>query len=105
MTAVEANMSLKVIVCDIAFLNDDCLKDNPSIASAESGMRIDNLYFKQWLDLANHGDKRITLMNGRFEDLSDAIPDLVAQTDRERHAGRMQSVRHVADERKARGEA
>jgi hypothetical protein len=99
MTAVEANMSLMVIVCDVAFLNDDSLDGNPKVVDQASAMSLDNPYFKRWRDLASNGDKRITLINGRFEDLADAIPDLVAQTERERHADRMQRIRDLAEER------
>jgi len=105
MAAVEANLSLRVIVCDVAFLSDASLNGNPSVVDQAAAMRGDNAYLKQWRDLANNGDKRITLINGRFEDLADAIPDLVAQTERERHADRMHRVRDSTEERNTRGPA
>lgn len=105
MAAVEANMSLRVIVCDVAFLNDDCLESNPNVVDKKSALRVNNSYFQRWHDLAINGDKRITLINGRFEDLADAIPDLVAQTDRERHADRMQRIRDLTEERVKSGQA
>lgn len=105
MAAVEANMSLRVIVCDVAFLNDDCLESNPNVVDEKSALRVNNSYFQRWHDLAINGDKRITLINGRFEDLADAIPDLVAQTDRERHADRMQRIRDLTEERVKSGQA
>jgi hypothetical protein len=46
--------------------------------------------FDQLKKLVLLGDQRITLLNGRFEDLAQALPDLVAQTERERHLDRMQ---------------
>ena len=52
-------------------------------------MRVANPYLKKFRELASAGDKRFTLINGRFEDLGDAIPVLVAQTERERHADRL----------------
>jgi SIR2-like protein len=105
MAAVEANMSLMVVVCDVAFLDDNSLVDNPTNVDHASPMRVKNPYFTQWRDLANDGDKRITLINGRFEDLADAIPDLVAQTERERHSDRMQRVRGLPEERSGRDKA
>jgi hypothetical protein len=93
LAALEANMSLKLIICDVAFLDDHSLAGNNKIVSLTAPMRVDNSYFKILRRLADSGDKRITLINGRFEDLVDAIPDLVAQTERERHAERMRKLR------------
>jgi hypothetical protein len=35
------------------------------------------------------------LLHGRFEDLALALPDLVAETERERHAQRIRTLREV----------
>lgn len=43
--------------------------------------------------LAEQGDPRIHLLNGRFEDLADALPDLIGETDRERHVERVKVLR------------
>jgi hypothetical protein len=93
MAAVEANMSIKLTICDIAFLDDNSLAGNDRVISQAAGMRVPNPYFKKFCELASAGDKRITLINGRFQDLVDAIPDLVAQTERERHAERIRLLR------------
>jgi hypothetical protein len=97
MAAIEANMSLHVVVCDIAFLNDATLDGAEKIIPADAGMRIDNPYLKQLRALVSDGDKRITLLNGRFEDLALGLPDLIAQTERERHFERLQRL-HGTDE-------
>lgn len=75
------------------------LSGSQNIIDERSAMRVENSYFQQWRDLATNGDKRITLINGRFQDLTDAIPDLVAQTERERHLDRMQRIRDLTEER------
>jgi hypothetical protein len=91
MAAVEANMSLKMIVCDVAFLDDTAVASNSTVIDSAASMRVDNQYFIRLRDFVERGDKRITIVNGRFEDLSLALPDLVAQTEREQHIARMQS--------------
>jgi hypothetical protein len=87
-------MAIKVIICDVAYLDDSSLAGNDKvIVPAAGSMRVANPYFNKFRELADAGDKRITLINGRFEDLVDAIPDLVAQTERERHADRIRLLR------------
>lgn len=93
MAAIEANMAIKLIICDLAYLDDSSLSSKLHVASPGSAMRFSNEYFKRFRELAAADDKRITIINGRFEDLVDAIPDLVAQTERERHAERIQRIR------------
>lgn len=93
MAALEANMSLRVIVCDVNFLDDHDLERDDVVIDGSSPMRVANEYFKRFKALCEHGDTRLTLLSGRFEDLASALPDLVAQTERERHAERLQLVR------------
>ena len=98
MAALEANMSLKLIVCDVAFLRDDVLEKGGHTIAGESPVREHiGDYFERFKNLARIGDQRITLLSGRFEDLALAIPDLVAQTERERHLDRMQAARGFGD--------
>ncbi|WP_261334610.1 SIR2 family protein [Rhizobium leguminosarum] len=98
MAALEANMSLKLIVCDVAFLRDDVLEKGDHTIAVESPVREHvSGYFERFKHLARIGDQRITLLSGRFEDLALAIPDLVAQTERERHLDRMQAARGFGD--------
>jgi hypothetical protein len=98
MTAIEANMSLRVIVCDVSFLADSAIEQEPAphVIPLTAVMRtVGNPFFDKLKSLVTIGDQRITLMNGRFEDLAHALPDLVAQTERERHLDRMQKLREV----------
>jgi hypothetical protein len=96
MAAIEANMSIRVIVCDPAFLDDASLANDDHVVPLNAGMRIqDNLHLDTLKKLVTIGDQRIVVLNGRFEDLAFAIPDLVAQTERERHLDRMQKMRDL----------
>jgi hypothetical protein len=47
----------------------------------------------QIVALAQRGDPRIHIINGRFEDLVEALPDLIGETDRERHAERVRILK------------
>jgi hypothetical protein len=95
MAAIEANMSLRVVVCDVAFLGDGDLERGDHVIAANAPMRADNPYFTRFKELVAAGDQRITLINGRFEDLAHALPDLVATTERERHTDRFHTVREA----------
>jgi hypothetical protein len=55
-----------------------------------------NLFHQRLFGLAQSGDERLALVNGRFEDLAIALPDLVAETERERHALRVKALRDAA---------
>lgn len=90
LAAVESNMSLRVIVCDPIFLAKDSLVKNDHTISADPN--TDNKFIKAFFRLAKAGDPRVHLLNGRFDDLALALPDLVGETDRERHAARMRTI-------------
>jgi hypothetical protein len=93
MSALESNMGFRIIVCDPAFLDDAAVDKNPvTVAPAKAPT---NPIHKKLVKLAEAGDERITLLHGRFEDLALALPDLVAETERERHAQRMRTLREV----------
>ncbi|MEJ1119763.1 SIR2 family protein [Phyllobacterium sp. CCNWLW109] len=90
MAAIEANMTLRVVVCDPAFLADAELeKGEHTLSQDSSTQEYASLFHAKLKKLVDIGDQRISLLNGRFEDLAHAIPDLVAQTERERHAERV----------------
>ncbi len=91
--ALESNMNFRLIVCDPAFLTDDALKGDP--ITAENKLSPTNPYHQRLVRLAQAGDQRLSLICGRFEDLSLALPDLVAETERERHALRVKALREA----------
>lgn len=92
--ALESNMSFRMVVCDPAFLQEEAMKDDP--VTIEATMPLQNPFHRKLLDLALSGDERLVLLNGRFEDLAIALPDLVAETERERHALRVKALREAA---------
>lgn len=95
MSAVESNMSLRLVVCDPVFLGDAQLEaDEFEIGDAPDPANRFLLGFKRLVD---SGDARVHLLNGRFQDMTAALPDLVGETDRERHVQRMRSLRDAAD--------
>jgi hypothetical protein len=90
LAAVEANMSLRLVIGDVAFLEDAPLNSADHVIPINSPLRSSlNPYFTKFKQLAAIGDQRLTLINGRFEDLASGLPDLVAQTERERHVERL----------------
>jgi hypothetical protein len=93
MSALEGNMSFRIIVCDPAFLDDASIAKDP--ATVAPTVAPVNPIHKKLVQLAAAGDERITLLHGRFEDLALALPDLVAETERERHAQRIRTLREV----------
>jgi hypothetical protein len=98
LAAVEANITLRVVICDVAFLKDQNLESEPPphVVPVDAPMRTTgNVCFDRLKSLAILGDQRIALLNGRFEDLAQALPDLVAQTERERHLDRMHKLHEL----------
>lgn len=91
LASVEANMSLRLVICDPAFLAPSDIGDDDHIVTAEP--TTTNPFLKAFWKLSVGGDPRIHLINGRFGDLAMALPDLVGETDRERHVARMRAIR------------
>jgi hypothetical protein len=80
LAAVRANAALKVVILAL-HLREACAegeKGNPSLHKLES--------------LVKRGDPRITLVDGTFEQLVVAIPDLVAATAEDRQRALLKSV-------------
>lgn len=94
MSAVESNMSLRLVICDPTFLSEGDLKTEAFEIEGQPPTNRFLLGFKRMVD---SGDARIHLMNGRFQDLAAALPDLVGETDRERHVQRIRSIRDAAE--------
>jgi len=95
MSAVETNMSLRVVLCDIGFIPQDELTEaGHELLTVAAPQNRFLLNFKRLVD---SGDARVHLLNGRFQDLTIALPDLVGETDRERHVLRMRSLRDAGN--------
>jgi hypothetical protein len=95
MAAIEANMSLRITLCDVAFIADASLADGAHVIAENAPVRIESTHFKRFRQLVSASDPRITIVNGRFEDLVHSLPDLVATTERERHAERFHALREM----------
>lgn len=94
LSAVEANMSLRLVICDPCFLTDAELTADALIETQHviKGAEPTNKFLGSFLRLAEAGDPRLHLMNGRFDDMAIALPDLVGETDRERHTNRIRAL-------------
>lgn len=100
LSALESNLSFRLVICDPGFirsywaLEGDPLGDPVAHAIPDADPHPNPMLERIRL-LARSGDQRVHLLNGRFEDLADAMPDLIGQTDRERHAERVRSLRET----------
>lgn len=78
MAAIRSNVACKLVVID------------PSLEDSENSCVV------ELKSLIRGGDSRLTLLSGKFEDFVPLLPDLVAQTETERHAERVQVHRVVS---------
>lgn len=80
--ALQSNLTLRFVLCDVAFIAE------PKLDGGEHDIPVDqtgrNTHQKRILNLALLGDRRVTILNGRFEDLAAAIPMIEGRTDRQR---------------------
>jgi SIR2-like domain len=99
-SALETNLSLRVIICDPGFIVSE--NDLRGVAPAPAAHAIadggahPNSFMQKIKSLAAAGDQRVHLINGRFEDLAEGLPDLIGETDRERHIERVKVLRDQA---------
>lgn len=87
MSALQANLNLRVVIIDPYFYKDE--SDEHDLAISE----LEKPYHKKMEKLVAEGDGRIAFISATFEDFVDVLPDLVAETDRERHAERFRKMR------------
>lgn len=95
LSAIESNMSLRLVICDPSFVPADDLE-----AEMQSMTEVPdpkNPFLAAFKRMVAGGDARIQLINGRFQDLVSAFPDLIGETDRERHMQRIRSLRYDVD--------
>ncbi|WP_296097352.1 SIR2 family protein [uncultured Agrobacterium sp.] len=97
LSALESNLSMRLIICDPGFiLSEADLRGAPPEGPTHvipTGDPHTNSFLSKIMSLAVSGDPRVHLINGRFEDLAVAMPDLIGETDRERHAERVKALR------------
>lgn len=90
-SAVESNLSLRLIFCDPNLL--DAHKLDSGDHSIDADIEAQFPYQKKIMKLVQQGDGRITVLNGRFEDLVDALPTISGDTDRQRLQDRLERIR------------
>ena len=73
--AARANLALNIVVVDPAL-------------DAKTQRNSTSAYHKTLVELVDAGDARVSLISGRFEDVVPLIPDVVAETELERHTER-----------------
>lgn len=95
LSAIEANMSLRLVICDPAFVPAERLVEGMQSMTDVADPK--NPFLRAFKRMAAGGDARIHLINGRFQDLVSALPDLIGETDRERHMQRVRSLRDDMD--------
>ncbi|MBD3833023.1 MAG: SIR2 family protein [Brevundimonas sp.] len=96
LSAIESNLSIRLVVCDPAFIPGASL--DGAEHTVEGVPPPTNKFLNAFYQLVDRGDPRVHLINGRFEDLAFALPDLVGETDRERHMNRVRALRDGAGE-------
>lgn len=90
-SAIETNLSLKVILCDRGFVPYQRLDGGEHGIDLEIGTQ--KQYQRKIMKLVQQGDTRISILNGRFEDLADAVPMVSGKTDRQLLQDRLDGVR------------
>ena len=91
-SAIETNLSLRLVLCDRGFVEQHKLfdEDAQEIDLDLGGQRP---YQSKIARLVQQGDTRITMLNGRFEDLADALPMMSGKTDRQLLQDRLEKLR------------
>lgn len=91
--ALEANLSIRLILCDPCFVPEDQLSlVTPEHAIGGASDKLKD-YQKRILRLVQEGDGRVVVLNGRFSDLAAALPEISGETDRQRLEARLERIR------------
>ncbi|WP_197410081.1 SIR2 family protein [Phaeobacter sp. CECT 5382] len=91
-SAIETNLSLRLVLCDRGFVEHQKLFD---VEAQEIDLDLagQRPYQSKIARLVQQGDTRITMLNGRFEDLADALPMISGKTDRQLLQDRLEKLR------------
>ncbi len=91
-SAIETNLSLRFVLCDRGFVGQHKLfnEEAQEIDLELGGQRP---YQSKIARLVQQGDTRITMLNGRFEDLADALPMISGKTSRQLLLDRLEKLR------------
>lgn len=91
-SAIETNLSLHLVLCDRGFVEHQKLFDEDA-QEIDLGLDGQRPYQSKIARLVQQGDTRITMLNGRFEDLADALPMISGKTDRQNLQDRLEKLR------------
>lgn len=100
-SALESNLSIRVVVCDPCFVPVGELNGTGLLGEAHT---IDKTnpqlkdYQARILRLVREGDSRVTILNGRFSDLALALPEIAGETDRQRLEARLERIRRQVND-------
>lgn len=100
-SAIETNLSLRLILCDTCFIPHKRDDYEPALeiekSQHEIAIELSNLrqYQKLLIKLVQRGDSRVTIINGRFEDLAHALPQISGKTDRQLLEDRLAKLREA----------
>lgn len=92
-SALESNLSLRLVLVDPSFINPIKLDGYQPDHLLDLEIDKQKKFQKKIMRLVQEGDPRITVLNGRFEDLVDAIPAIAGETDRQRLQMRLDQIR------------
>lgn len=91
LSAVRSNLGLKLVVA-----GPRLAPSSSSDGSAYAGEAALNVHLRTLAGLAKAGDARIALVNQTFDGLLPYIPDLAAESDREKHVARLRNLGQLA---------
>jgi hypothetical protein len=94
-SAIETNLSLRLVLCDRGFVEHQKLFDEGA-QEIDLNLASQRPYQSKIARLVQQGDTRITMLNGRFEDLADALPMISGKTDRQLLQDRLEQLREGA---------
>lgn len=95
-SALESNLSLRLILVDPSFIPAVKLEAFPSPDHLLDVGLPARKYQNKIARLVVEGDPRVTVLNGRFQDLVDAIPAITGESDRQRLQMRLDQIRDAA---------
>lgn len=93
-SALESNLTLRIVVADPGFVPPHKLDGDSHTIDLD--LAAQRPYQARMMRLVLEGDARITILNGRFQDLADAIPTVAGDTDRQRLQMRLDQVRSAS---------
>jgi len=91
-SAIETNLTLRLVLCDRGFVAHQKLFDEEA-QEIDLDLAGQRPYQSKIARLVQQGDTRITMLNGRFEDLADALPMISGKTDRQLLQDRLEKLR------------